>query len=66
MFLQSLLELLKQEDDGRGPGAQVTCSKCGLVRVTYFSVSLVNEDHLALESACPHCGSPIREVFHLG
>ena len=65
-FLESLLELLRQDGDGRGPGARVTCKRCGTVRVIQFSASLINDDHIALNAVCPHCGSKVREVFHLG
>jgi len=54
-FLPKLLELLRDDDDGRGPGMRMHCPRCGIVRAQHVWPKLLGGNEFMFRGACPHC-----------
>ena len=54
-FLLKLLELIRPNGDGRGPGLKVHCPQCGIVRVQHVWVKVIGDNEFMLRGVCLHC-----------
>jgi hypothetical protein len=58
-FLSQLLAMLRQGDNGGGPGLSMPCGNCGTVRLRSVWLAPVDDATLAVKGFCPRCGTRV-------